>query len=46
MKAYRDDVRGRAAAAGRNPDDIKVLFLIYPVLARPPRRRRPNTAAW
>lgn len=32
MKAYRDDVRGRAAAAGRNPDDIKVLFLVTPVL--------------
>ena len=33
MKWYRDDVRARAAAAGRNPDDIKVLFLIYPILA-------------
>ena len=33
MKEYRDDVRKRAAAAGRNPDDIKVLFLIAPVLA-------------
>jgi alkanesulfonate monooxygenase SsuD/methylene tetrahydromethanopterin reductase-like flavin-dependent oxidoreductase (luciferase family) len=33
MKSYRDDVRARAAAAGRNPDDIKVLFLIYPVIA-------------
>ncbi len=32
MKQYRDDVRARARAAGRNPDDIKVLFLIYPVL--------------
>ena len=32
MKAYRDDVRTRAAAAGRDPDDIKVLFLIYPVI--------------
>jgi FMN-dependent oxidoreductase (nitrilotriacetate monooxygenase family) len=32
MKAYRDDVRARAAAAGRNPDDIKVLFLVYPFL--------------
>ena len=32
MKQYRDDVRTRAAAAGRNPDDIKVLFLIYPVI--------------
>ncbi len=32
MKQYRDDVRARAAKAGRNPDDIKVLFLVYPVL--------------
>src|SRR5215470_4767921 len=32
LKAYRDDVRARAAAAGRNPDDIKVLFLVAPVL--------------
>ena len=33
MKEYRDDVRARAKAHGRNPDDIKVLFLIAPVLA-------------
>ncbi|MCX5493393.1 NtaA/DmoA family FMN-dependent monooxygenase [Kaistia dalseonensis] len=33
MKAYRDDVRARAAALGRNPDDIKVLFLAAPILA-------------
>jgi FMN-dependent oxidoreductase (nitrilotriacetate monooxygenase family) len=33
MKRYRDDVRARAKADGRNPDDIKVLFLIYPTLA-------------
>ena len=32
IKAYRDDVRARAAAAGRNPDEIKVLFLVAPVL--------------
>jgi alkanesulfonate monooxygenase SsuD/methylene tetrahydromethanopterin reductase-like flavin-dependent oxidoreductase (luciferase family) len=32
MKQYRDDVRERAARAGRNPDDIKVLFLVAPVL--------------
>jgi FMN-dependent oxidoreductase (nitrilotriacetate monooxygenase family) len=30
MKAYRDDVRAKAAAMGRNPDDIKVLFLAAP----------------
>jgi long-chain alkane monooxygenase len=33
MKAYRDDVRRHAVAAGRNPDDVKVLFLVFPVLA-------------
>jgi long-chain alkane monooxygenase len=27
MKAYRQDVRRRAEALGRNPDDIKVFFL-------------------
>ncbi|MES2712513.1 MAG: NtaA/DmoA family FMN-dependent monooxygenase [Pseudomonadota bacterium] len=32
MKAYRDDVRARAAAQGRNPDDVKVLFLVNPIL--------------
>ncbi len=32
MKAYRDDVRARMAAQGRNPDDCKVLFLVSPVL--------------
>ena len=33
MKSYRDDVRARAAAIGRDPDGIKVLFLIAPVVA-------------
>lgn len=33
MKRYRDDVRKHAVNAGRDPDDIKVLFLIYPILA-------------
>jgi FMN-dependent oxidoreductase (nitrilotriacetate monooxygenase family) len=33
MKRYRDDVRGHAEKFGRNPDDVKVLFLIYPMLA-------------
>ena len=32
MKQYRDDVRGHAVNFGRNPDDIKVLFLVYPFL--------------
>jgi FMN-dependent oxidoreductase (nitrilotriacetate monooxygenase family) len=32
MKEYRDDVRARAVKAGRNPDDIKVLFTVSPIL--------------
>ena len=32
MKAYRDDVRKRMAACGRNPDDCKVLFLVAPII--------------
>ncbi len=33
MRDYRDDVRARAAAAGRDPDSCKVLFMATPVLA-------------
>jgi FMN-dependent oxidoreductase (nitrilotriacetate monooxygenase family) len=33
MKAYRQDVRARMEACGRNPEHCKVLFLISPVLA-------------
>jgi FMN-dependent oxidoreductase (nitrilotriacetate monooxygenase family) len=32
MKEFRADVRARAAKFGRNPDDIKVLYLLAPVL--------------
>ena len=32
MKAFRDDIRARAAKFGRDPDEIKVLFLLAPVL--------------
>ena len=32
MKAFRDDIRARAAGAGRDPDSIKVLFCVTPVL--------------
>jgi len=32
MKRYRDDVRARAAALGRDPDSLKILFLIAPVV--------------
>ncbi|MDP1837154.1 MAG: NtaA/DmoA family FMN-dependent monooxygenase [Reyranella sp.] len=32
MKAYREEVRQRAVALGRDPDSIKVLFLAYPIV--------------
>ena len=32
MRDFRDDVRARAAKIGRNPDDIKVMYLVYPFL--------------
>ncbi|GAA4680462.1 NtaA/DmoA family FMN-dependent monooxygenase [Frondihabitans cladoniiphilus] len=32
MKAYRDDIRSRVAGHGRDPDDVKVLYLVSPVL--------------
>jgi FMN-dependent oxidoreductase (nitrilotriacetate monooxygenase family) len=33
MREYRNDIRRRAAEAGRNPDDIKLMFCISPVVA-------------
>jgi FMN-dependent oxidoreductase (nitrilotriacetate monooxygenase family) len=32
MKQFRDDVRERAARFGRNPDDVKILYQLTPVL--------------
>jgi len=32
MKAFRDDIRARAVALGRDPDSIKVMFCVTPVL--------------
>jgi alkanesulfonate monooxygenase SsuD/methylene tetrahydromethanopterin reductase-like flavin-dependent oxidoreductase (luciferase family) len=32
MKAYRDDIRRQAAGFGRDPNSIKVLFLIAPIV--------------
>jgi FMN-dependent oxidoreductase (nitrilotriacetate monooxygenase family) len=33
MKEYRNDIRTRAKAAGRNPDDVKLLFVVSPTIA-------------
>jgi long-chain alkane monooxygenase len=32
MREFRDDIRARAAKIGRNPEDIKVMYLVYPFL--------------
>jgi alkanesulfonate monooxygenase SsuD/methylene tetrahydromethanopterin reductase-like flavin-dependent oxidoreductase (luciferase family) len=32
MKAFRNDIRAQAAGFGRNPDHIKVLFMISPIV--------------
>ena len=32
MKEFRDDIRAQAAGFGRNPDHVKVLFLIAPIV--------------
>lgn len=44
-KAYRDDVRKYAKEAGRNPDDIKVLFLIAPILGATEKEAHERFAA-
>jgi FMN-dependent oxidoreductase (nitrilotriacetate monooxygenase family) len=52
IKEYRDDIRAHAVAAGRDPNDIKVLFLVYPTLgetsaeAREKHRRMVNAPAF
>jgi alkanesulfonate monooxygenase SsuD/methylene tetrahydromethanopterin reductase-like flavin-dependent oxidoreductase (luciferase family) len=37
MKAYRDDIRNLAEGHGRNPDDVKVMFLVAPTVAETDR---------
>src|SRR5579862_5206822 len=50
MKAYRAKIRARAKELGRNPDDIKLLFLAHPIIdttmdAARERARREAAAA-
>lgn len=49
MKAFRKDVRARAAAAGRDPDQIRILFLVSPLVDRTTaeaQQRRQDDIAW
>jgi FMN-dependent oxidoreductase (nitrilotriacetate monooxygenase family) len=40
MRAFRDDIRSRAAEQGRDPDDVKVMFLVAPVLGETEQEAR------
>lgn len=46
MKAYRDDIRLRVEAAGRKPDDVKVLFLVAPVVGETEAEARERQQRW
>lgn len=51
MKEYRDDVLGRAAEAGRDPAEVKVLFLCTPYLGEThaeavDRKKRHDDEVW
>jgi long-chain alkane monooxygenase len=46
MKAVRDDLRARAVAQGRDPDELKVLFLIAPIIASSEAEARDKRERW
>jgi FMN-dependent oxidoreductase (nitrilotriacetate monooxygenase family) len=46
MKAYRDDIRRRAAGFGRNPDEVKTFFVIYPIIAATDEEAQAKNEAW
>lgn len=44
MKAYRDDIRERAAYFGRSPDSVKVMYLVSPILGETEEEARGKAA--
>lgn len=46
MKAYRDDIRARAESFGRNPDDVKVFFVVQPVIGKTMEEAKAKKAAF
>lgn len=46
MKEHRDDVRARAAALGRNPDHLKMMFIASPVVAETREEALAKYEAW
>ncbi|MBH0121008.1 MULTISPECIES: NtaA/DmoA family FMN-dependent monooxygenase [Rhodococcus] len=45
-KEYRADIRARAAKFGRNPDDIKVFSVVYPIVGETEQEAKEKNAAW
>ncbi len=45
-RAYRDDMRERVASFGRNPDDVKFLFLASPVIGATDREAQEKNEAF
>lgn len=46
MKRFREDMRARAVAAGREADDVKCFFVVYPIIAETQRAAQEKDAAW
>jgi FMN-dependent oxidoreductase (nitrilotriacetate monooxygenase family) len=46
MKAYRDDIRARLTANGRDPDSCKVMFLVSPVVADTTEEAQAKKRRW
>jgi FMN-dependent oxidoreductase (nitrilotriacetate monooxygenase family) len=46
MRDLRDDIRRRAAASGRDPDSLKVLFLIQPMIGETADDARRKADLW
>jgi long-chain alkane monooxygenase len=44
MRAFREDIRGRMKAAGRDPDSCKILFIVEPVLGETTAEARSRLA--
>ncbi|RFA07440.1 FMNH2-dependent monooxygenase [Subtercola boreus] len=45
-KAYRADIRRRAESFGRNPDDIKVFSVVYPIVGETMADAQAKNEAW
>ncbi|MDM1898078.1 NtaA/DmoA family FMN-dependent monooxygenase [Mycobacteroides abscessus] len=46
MKEFRDDIRQRAAGHGRNPDDVKALFGLGPIVGSTDEEARRKHHEW